>query len=464
MNIISNIPQVMVVDDELEIRRLLIRCLQPLEISYLSAENGTEALKLAREHMPEVVLLDIRLPDKNGLDVMEGILRNNPNTSVIILTAFDDSRIAVEAIKKGAMDYLTKPVDVDTLQNKVKQVLEYTHMRRSLENYAASEVTPISFHGMIGRSQAIRKVFSLMQKLGPTDAPVLIEGESGTGKRMVAEILHRLSPRREGPFIVVDCGTLPLQLMESELFGHEKGAFTSADQRHIGHMEKANYGTIFLDEITNLTSEGQAKLLRFLDEKVICRLGSTEPIYLDVRVLAASNLPVEEQIKSGRFREDLYYRLNVFEIHLPPLRERLEDIPLLAEYFVTVFRDKYAKPTRGFRPEVMARFLAHPWTGNVRELRNIVERAVALCDEWITTSALPESVYKGGGLDNMEQEEAESFRIRARRIMEETEQRLIQEALERAGGNRQRAADLLGISVRSLYYKIEKYFPKHDEV
>ena len=462
MTMNSRSSRILIVDDEADIRRMLTRCLEPLETECLEAGSGAAALTAVGECFPEVVLLDVRLPDMNGLEVLRKIRDQAPETAVIMLTAFDDSRIAVEAIRNGAADYLTKPVDVDTLLHRVRRALEDVRMRRHLEWCASSEATPISFHGMVGRSPAIRDVFRLMQQIGPTDAPVLLHGESGTGKRLAAEILHRLSPRREGPFQVVDCGTIPTHLMESELFGYERGAFTGADRKKPGHLERAHRGSLLLDEIANLTPDGQAKLLRFLEEKIIFRLGGTEPIRLDVRIIAASNQPLDDCIRRGKFREDLYYRLNVFEIRLPPLRERIEDIPLLAEYFLSIFRDKYGKAIRGFRPEVISLLMGHAWPGNVRELRNVVERAVALSGDWIETGVLPDGIRSGFREAERESQALDDreFQRRARKILEETERRLIEEALERARGNRRRAAELLGISPRTLYYKLGKYFPK----
>lgn len=446
---------ILVVDDEKDIRKFLVRCLEPIGIEILQAENIQTAREQIQRHSPDILIVDVRLPDGNGLEILKFARRVNPACAVFMLTAFDDSRIAVEAIRSGATDYLLKPVDVDTIQHKIQQAIEFIELKRQIERLDADQATPISFHGMIGRSPAMKKVFRLIQQIAPTQAPVLITGESGTGKRLTAEILHRLSPRRDGPFIVVDCGTIPTNLIESELFGYAKGAFTGADRDKPGRFKRAHNGTLFLDEISNLPLEGQAKILRFLDEGIIQPLGQTDAIELDVRVIVASNDNLKEAVQAGRFREDLYYRLNVFEIHLPPLRERPEDISLLAEYFLGVFNEKYNKQVQGFQPEVIHAFLHHTWPGNVRELRNAVERGVALATDWIGIHELPPDIMSLASWSDPNNDS--SFAERARRILEETERLLIEEALERAGGNRRRAAELLGISLRTLYYKIDRY-------
>ncbi len=441
----------MIVDDEADIRRFLVRTLQSFPVECVEAENGREALEHFRELNPEIVFLDVRLPDMDGLEVLRKIKSISYDVHVILITAFDDSHIAVEAMKLGAYEYITKPVDLEHLEEILERILEKMKVPRDED-----EVSDISFYGMLGKTPVMKRLFSFIRKVAATEAPVLIYGESGTGKRLAAEIIHRLSPRQEGPFVVVDCGTLPTHLIESELFGYEKGAFTGADHQKRGRLEQANRGTIFLDEISNLHPEGQMKLLRFLDERVIQRLGSTQPITLDVRVIAATNRPLEKLVEEGKFRDDLYYRLNVFEIEIPPLRERLDDIPLLVHSFIRQFSEQYKKTITGVQPEVMSIFLRHTWPGNVRELRNVVERCVALADSWITLVHLPRTLKKHfedefGILDQL------PFHERARKILEKTEEHLILEALQRTGGNRKKAAKLLGISLRTLYIKLKKY-------
>lgn len=450
---------VLIVDDEPEIRHLIRRCLQTLDVTCLEAASGQEAVESVRRHEPAVVLLDVRLPDMHGLEVLRAIRQVSAGVSVLVLTAFDDSRIAVQAIQQGADDYMTKPLDVDRLVQRVRELLEAGRLRTGLEAMVERAESDVHFYGLVGRSASIRRVFQWIQRIAPTDMPVLITGESGTGKRRVAEVIHRLSPRSQGPFMTVDCGTLPAHLLESELFGYERGAFTGADQRKVGRIELAQGGTVLLDEIANLPPDGQVKLLQALDEKVVFRLGGTTPVQLDVRIVVASNQDLRGLVERGQFREDLYYRLNVFELRLPPLRERPEDIPLLVEYFLRHFSGRYGKTVRGFHPEAMALLLRHTWPGNVRELRNVVERGIVLADRWIGVEHLPPEIQALAG-ERLEVQEAESFAQRAHALLEETEKYILREALDRAGGNRQVAARLLGISLRTLYYKMDRYFPK----
>jgi DNA-binding NtrC family response regulator len=452
-------PSVLIVDDEPEIRHLIRRCLQALDVTCLEASSGREAVESVRRHDPAVVLLDVRLPDMHGLEVLRAIRQVSPGTPVLMLTAFDDSRIAVQAIQQGADDYMTKPLDVHYLTRRVRDLLEAGQLRTGLETVGEPAESDLHFYGLVGRSASIRRVFQWIRRIAPTDLPVLITGESGTGKRRVAEVIHRLSPRAGGPFVTVDCGTIPSHLLESELFGYERGAFTGADQRKVGRIELAQGGTVLLDEIANLPPDGQVKLLQALDEKVVFRLGGTAPVRLDVRIVVASNQDLRGLVDRGQFREDLYYRLNVFELRLPPLRERPEDIPLLVEYFLRHFADRYGKAVRGFHPEAMALLLRHTWPGNVRELRNVVERGIVLADRWIGVEHLPPEIQALAG-ERFDVREAESFAQRARALLEETEKYLIREALDRTGGDRRAAARLLGISPRTLYYKMERYFPR----
>lgn len=443
-----NVPRILIVEDDPVQRSLLKESLEGRGFQVITAASGEEALEvIGREH-PDLILLDQRLPGISGFEVLQWVRQNAPLIPVLMITAFGEIPLAVEAIKQGAFHYLTKPIDVQELESLIRRALEHYALIR--ENQVLKEtlasVTPET--PVIYASPAMQEVMSLVARVAPTDATVLITGETGTGKELVARVIHHLSPRSANPWVAVNVAALPETLIESELFGHEKGAFTGADRARMGKFEAAHRGTLFLDEIGELPASAQVKLLRFLQERVIERLGSNRPIPLDVRVIAATNRDLESLVREGKFREDLYYRLNVIRIHLPPLRERREDILPLAQHFLETFAKKHGKRVRAFTKEATEALLRYDYPGNVRELQNLIERAVVLSrSEYITVQDLfpvqgwtPEDASHGS-LD----ERLEAF-----------ERQLILDALKKAGGVQTKAAELLGLSERALRYRMQK--------
>ncbi len=433
--------RVLLIDDEVNTLRVFTNTLMREGFDVHSARSGEEALQLLEEGTYDVVVSDIKLPGISGDRLLEKIKVRIPEMPVILITAFGTVESAVSAMKRGAYTYLTKPVDTEALVSVVKEALNL-----KTEDYYNVVEGKHQFFNIIGRSQKMKEVFSLIQRVAKTDANILILGESGTGKELVARAIHYCSLRADNPFIPIDCTTIPSELMESELFGYEKGAFTCAYETKVGLIEMANRGTVFFDEIGDLDSALQKKLLRFLQEKEFFRLGGKKKVEVDVRVIAATNRNLEEAVQKGEFREDLYWRLNVISIHLPPLRERKEDIPLLAEHFLQVFTRKNRKDVRGIDREVMEAFMSYDWPGNVRELENVMERAIILCPyDTISVECLPrkmqEYVEAPDGI-----EEFKLFEI---------EKRVILKALNRTGWNQSKAAELLGISRKQLRTKMK---------
>jgi len=433
--------KILVVEDEPKMAFLLEAELNDAGHRATSVTDGREAIRrVEREHF-DIVITDLRMEGIDGLEVLERVKRIDPQTEVVLITAYATAQTAVEAMKKGAYDYIIKPFDVEELKLLVRKIEEkqgLLYENALLQEKARKEGLLIG-----GRSPAMRRVLELIDKVAPTDATVLILGESGTGKELVARRIHHLSPRREKPLVAVHCAMFPESLLESELFGYERGAFTGAARRKIGHFEYADGGTIFLDEVGELPASVQAKLLRFLQERQFTRLGGVEPVQVDVRVIAATNRDLEQAVREGRFREDLYYRLNVFPIELPPLRERREDIPLLVEHFL---KQRNRSP-EVVTPDAMELLVQYDWPGNVRELENVIERALILAgDGKITPELLPFGRSKGGSSIALPEGGVN---------LEEVERELILQALRRTGGNKARAAKLLGISRRRLYSRME---------
>ena len=441
--------QVLVIDDEEDLRWALAKALSQDGYTVLTAGRAAEGLEVLERQSVSLVLLDLKLPDMDGLDVLPRIKQRHPGTPVIMITGYGTIETAVQALKRGAAGYVTKPFDLHELRLVVRRILEINRLHNELD-FLRSELTR-NYQDLVGCSKAILELRELIRRVAPTDATVLITGESGTGKEVVAVAIHRLSPRRDGPFVPVNCAAVPEHLLESELFGHEKGAFTGAVKRHIGRFEVAHRGTIFLDEVAEMPPAMQVKLLRVLQDKSFTRVGGGETVRVDMRVIAATNRPIEEAVAGGRFREDLYYRLNVVRIHIPPLRERKEDIPLLVRHFLQRFRPYYQSP--GITEEAMALLCRYHWPGNVRELQNVVERALILCQgEEIQPRHLPRELQNGpshllpclpAGSEDM--------------TLEQVEKVLIQRALAKTGGNRTQAARLLGISRSALLYRMHKF-------
>jgi two-component system response regulator AtoC len=443
--------RILVVDDEKLIRWTLRERLEESGYAVVEAETGTEALFLVDEGV-DLVLLDVKLPDLDGLDVLRRIRERHPDTLVILITALATVENAVEAMKRGAWHYLNKPIDLDELLHYVEKALETTRLRREVKSLKAKESAPFSFDRIIGESPAMRTVKDLLRKIALSPAStILLTGESGTGKDLAAKVLHYESDRAEGVFQNITCSALPESLLESELFGHERGAFTDAKHQKPGLLEQADGGTVFLDEIAEMTPALQAKLLRFLEEKAFRRVGGTADLRVDVRVVAATNRNLEESVRSGRFRDDLYYRLQVLPVALPPLRERTGDVAVLASHFVAQFAREFKKGVWGLTAEAVRHLEAYNWPGNVRELKNAVERAVLLAEE--------ERLVPGDfPLRGLAVAAADAFRLPPGGIdLEELERDLLVQALHRTGGNQTQAARLLHLNRDQIRYRIEKF-------
>ena len=419
---------------------------EKLEIA--TALSGEEAIALFKEEPFDVVLTDLKMPGKSGLDVLEEVLRLSPQTSVLLMTAFATAQTAVQAMKKGAYDYLIKPFDFEEVRLKIEHILKEKALQQENVGLKEQLQTRFSFENIIGHSGTMQDVFKLVKKVSDADTTVLIRGESGTGKELIALAIHRNSHRAEKPFIAVNCAAIPENLLESELFGYEKGAFTGADRRKPGRFELAADGTIFLDEIGDLSPALQAKILRVLQNKTFERLGGTEALQMKARIIAATNRDLEAAVKDGHFREDLYYRINVFPIFLPPLRNRKEDIPELIEHFVA----RYSKKPLKIAPNFIHALQAYRWPGNVREMENIIERAVILTDgDELTVEHLPPHLTHGIE-ESLFNAEFPDDGIE----LEKMEIGLIRKALAKSGGNKTKAAQLLGITRRKLYSMMER--------
>jgi DNA-binding NtrC family response regulator len=448
---------ILVVDDERKITTLLEGELTDAGHEVTVANDGDDAIRRLGTKRFDVVLTDLRLGGTDGLEVLRRAREIDPETTVLLMTAYATVQTAVAAMKEGAADYLEKPLNLDKTRRVISQALESRRLaeenRRLRERMLAGEVGTDTM--VRGKSAAMRDVMALVEKVAPSEATVLLTGESGTGKDVVARAIHELSTRREQSLVTVNCAALAETLLESELFGHEKGAFTDASERKLGWFEVAKGGTIFLDEIGEMKPSTQAKLLRVLEDRRFHRLGGSTIIEADVRIVAATNRDLEREIESGRFREDLFYRLNVFPIPLPPLRERLDDLDELCDHFLR--RCRYAGP--GLDPEARAALAGYDWPGNLRELRNVIERAVILAGEGPVTTAeihIPRRQRSKAGEGGAAVAGEESGGAGASSLAAE-EERMIREALARAGGNKSKAARILGITRRALYGRLERY-------
>jgi two-component system NtrC family response regulator len=438
---------ILIVEDEETQRGLLEGLLRKEGYAAVGAGDGESALRLVRERTFEIVLLDYKLPGMDGLSVLKKLKELNPEIQVIMITAFGSIENAVTALKEGAFEYLTKPIDLDDLLFKIKKVEERLHLIH--ENLVLKEALKdkMKSENIVYASERMHEIVSLIVRVAKTDSTCMVEGESGVGKEIVANLIHELSERKEQPLVKVNCSAIPETLLESELFGYERGAFTGAYQRKIGKFEVANKGTVFLDEIGDVPLSLQPKLLRVLQEREIERLGGLHPVKVDVRIIAATNKNLEEEVKQGRFREDLFYRLNIVRIEIPPLRERKEDIPLLLDFFLKKFNERHKKQLKGFSREARDVLIKHDYPGNVRELENIVERAVVLSrGEYITREDL--SIFGPA--------EALPADGSMKQVVESMEKRMITEALVTANWVQTRAAEAIGISERMLRYKMKK--------
>jgi len=445
---------ILIADDEKVLAQSLAMLFQDEGHQVAIALTGTTALAAAEANPPDVLLLDLRLPDYSGLDVLQKIKKQLPEVMVVMMTAHGDTATVVEAVKRGAFHYVNKPFELDEITLLVNKALEQQKLKEEVAFLRERRESASGLEGMVGQCPAMGNVFErirLVAKAG--DSAVLVTGESGTGKELVAGALHRLSDRQEQAFAEVNCAAIPENLLESELFGHEKGAFTDAQTRKKGLVELAQNGTLFLDEIGEMPLHLQAKLLRFLEKKSFRRVGGTVDLQVNARIIAATNRNLSEQVKLRKFREDLYYRLNVIPVHLPPLRERGEDVLILAEYFLGLFSQRLGQPRKQLAPATEDAFMAYSWPGNIRELKNIIERLVILCpSQVVPVEQLPaEIVYSDNPVNHAH---GHGFNIDDHLLS--LERQLILEALANAQGKKTLAAELLGISRHAFKRKLQK--------
>ncbi|NWF91991.1 MAG: sigma-54-dependent Fis family transcriptional regulator [Syntrophaceae bacterium] len=446
---------VLIVDDEAGTRES-IKMILKNDYEVFLARDAEEAFAQIKAHSPDVILLDIILPDIDGLKVLEKIKENDPDLIVIMITATKTVKTAVEAMKLGAYDYVTKPFDVDELRLIINRALSTQALEKEVR-YLRKEIDKgFSFGNIIGKSKVMEDIFKVVRQIADSKSTVLIMGESGTGKELISRAIHYNSNRRNFPFVTINCAAIPETLIESELFGHERGAFTNAIERKLGRFEIAHRGTIFLDEIGELSLNTQAKILRFLEEKEFNRVGGSKTIKVDVRLITATNRDLNQLLKKGEFREDLYYRINVVPIVMPPLRERKEDIPLLLEHFIKKFNEENNKKVKGVSKEALERIMSYDWPGNVRELENLIERVVALTsNELIQANELPFSLTNVPKLNGLKESVLEG-KVSFSKAEEEFERDIILDALRKANYVQSRAAEILGISRRILKYKMDK--------
>ena len=441
---------ILVVDDDIEMRELLRDVLTDRGHRVGLAQDGKGALKQLSEGDYAAVLTDLRMAGMQGNELLAEIKRTYPDINVVLMTAFGSVESAIEAMKLGAYDYLIKPVKTDEVVLTMEKALREAALRREVSQLRRAVHKEYSFHQILGKSKPMQEIFELIRRVADSTTNVLITGESGTGKELAAKAIHYNSLRREGPFVPVNCAAIPEPLLESELFGHVRGAFTDAKIDKRGLFEEASGGTLFLDEISELPLLLQAKILRAIQEREIRRVGATRSVSVDVRIIAATNLALAEEVKAKKFREDLYYRLNVIEIRMPPLRERREDIPLLVEAFVKKCADASKKPVRGVSESALALMMDYPWPGNVRELENVVERALTLArGEKILPDDLPQTIRGARGDRRILDEAAERTLP-----LHDVEKEYILRILEKTGGNKYQAAQVLGIDRKTLYRKL----------
>lgn len=439
---------ILLVDDEVAHLKTLERVFNKEGYEVLTAEGGEEALDIIRERSVNLVITDLMMPDFDGMDLLKLVRTLRPETETVLMTAFGTVERAVQGMKEGAYDFITKPIKRATILKVARQALERQALVAENRALKARIAELRGERSIVGQSVALRSSLDLVAQVAPTDVTVLLTGESGTGKELFARMIYERSDRADKPFVAINCAALPESILESELFGYEKGAFTGANERKLGKFEAADGGTLFLDEIGELTPQVQVKLLRALQEGEFDRLGATVPTRVDVRVIAATNRDLEDEMRTGNFREDLYYRLNVVNLQIPPLRDRREDVPLLAEHFLERYRTKNRREIHGFSSQALGALNVYSWPGNVRELENVVERAVVLDhDGVIDTDDLPDHISETP-------QEERSLLIPLGTSLEEIERRVIHETLRMTDGDKKLAAKLLGIATRTIYRKI----------
>ncbi|AKJ41147.1 sigma-54-dependent Fis family transcriptional regulator [Pragia fontium] len=441
---------ILVVDDDLSHCTIIQALMKGWGYQVTLAHNGLEAIEQVKQSPFDLILTDVRMSEMDGIEALKAIKAYNPAIPILIMTAYSNIESAVEAIKAGAYDYLTKPLDFDMLQLTIERALEHTYLKS--ENQTLKQQLTIDSQNMIGRSVQMRRLMEMIAMIAPSEATVLICGESGTGKELIARSVHANSLRKTQPLVIVNCAALSESLLESELFGHEKGAFTGADKRREGRFMEADKGTLFLDEIGEVSLLMQAKLLRAIQEREIQRVGSNQTLNVDVRLIAATNRDLKADVEAGKFRQDLYYRLNVVTVDSPPLRARNEDIPTLAMHFLEKFAQRNRKSVKGFTPQAMDMLLKYNWPGNVRELENTVERAVILLTgDFISEKELPLSINQF-----IEESVSSEHADGPIQPLEQVEKEAILSALEKTGGNKTEAARQLGITRKTLLAKLQK--------
>jgi len=451
------VDRILIVEDKESLRRVLAETLEGEGYGVAEAADGEEAIQKLSGERFDLVLTDLKLPRKDGIEVLRAAKENSPSAAVVLMTGFGTIDLAVQAMKEGAYDFLSKPVDTNYLLVLIERALERQRLWRENILFRSEMAERLSLPEIVGRSPKIKEAFLLLEKVAPTPATVFLSGESGTGKEIFARALHFLSSRRSRPFVAINCAAIPENLQESELFGYEKGAFTGADSPKLGRFELADKGTLFLDEVGDLSLPTQAKLLRALQEGTLERVGGTKSIHVDVRFVAATNQDLVKATDERRFREDLLYRLHVFPIHLPPLRERPEDIPLLAERFVNRYALEMKKPVKGISSQALPLLQHYSWPGNVRELQNCMERAVILCPQGeVGRQHIQFGPERGGDALEISLDSSGSLLEASSKAARAVEKRLIQEALRESKGNKWQASKRLRVSYKTLFSKIKE--------
>ncbi len=453
---------ILILEDEAENLRSLTKALEKVGYEVKGFQDPREGMAHFETHdASDLVLTDLRMPGMDGMEVLRRVKEREPSVAVLLITAFGSVESAVQAMKVGADDYLAKPVDLYELRRRVQALVEKRHLRNEVDELKARLDERFGFEQIVGNSRPMRELFQQIRMAAPTRVTVLIQGESGTGKELIANAIHQHSDRKRARFLPLNCAAIPANLIESELFGHERGSFTGADKAHQGKFEQATGGTLFLDEIGELSLDLQAKLLRVLEERVVTRVGGTQPIPVDVRIITATHRDLPQMVAEQKFREDLMYRLKVVEIRIPPLRERMEDIPLLLQAFIAQFNREHGKQVKGVSPDVLHLLTSHSWPGNVRELRNLVERMVIFCaEEEVRVAHLPYDfrpshvpvTAQASGSGHLALVSGDSIQA-----LDEMEKQAIFRALQETGGNKTQAARVLGIGVRTLHRKLNEY-------
>ena len=446
--------RMLIVDDDPAHRAMLRTLLSAWGAKITEAADGADAIALCQERPYDLILMDVQMAKVNGIVALQAIKAYNPAIPILIMTAYSNVESAVEALKSGAYDYLAKPLDFDVLRLTLERALDHAALRHENQNLKQQLGASFDTGGIIGSSPPMRKLMEMLAMVAPSEATVLVYGESGTGKELIARAIHANSLCCKGPFVAVNCAALSESLLESELFGHEKGAFTGAERRREGHFATADNGTLFLDEIGEITPAMQVKLLRVIQEREFQRVGGEQPVKVNVRLVAATNKNLQEEVEAGRFRQDLYFRLNVVTLDMPPLRDRVEDIPLLAMHFLERFAAKNKKSIKGFTPAAMDSLLKYPWPGNVRELENVVERGVVLLvGDYISERELPAPLLQSSAATGT----TGTAPSLAGMSLDEVEKLVILETLDACEGNKSEAARRLGVTRKTLHAKLARY-------